>query len=153
MGKKYILIVVLLIFSVLSCASEPEQKFDYNDTSKTLGLNVNPADNTLVFSTADAGKSKNFILYYSLSDLLLLGIDNETLNYGTSFSNTPAFDVDECNKEIALRGSCILSIMFSPTTTGGTTALANGSIRLKFINLNDPYTDKIKYHELKFIER
>lgn len=151
MGKKHLLLVLLLIFSIFSCASEPEEKFDYNDTSKTLGLKVIPEDNTLVFSAADAGKSKNFILYYDLSNLLLLGIDNESLNYGTSFSNTPAFDVDECNKEIAIRGSCILSIMFSPAASGGTAA--NGSIKLKFINLNDPFSDKIKYHELKFIER
>lgn len=152
MGKKYLLLVILVPFLVFGCASTPEEKFDYDDTSKTLGLTVNPADNTLVFSSADAGKSKNFILSFNLSNLLLLGIDDTSLNYGASFSNTPAFDVDECNKEIALRGSCILSIMFSPATTGGTT-LANGSIKLKFMNINDPYSDKIKYHELKFIEK
>ena len=145
-----IILLILLPVLLISCSnSDNGVNYDYTDTDNTTGLVVSPS-NTLQFQDKNLGDVLKFNLYFSPAQLTPIGIDPESVNYGTSFENNPPFDPVACLSEAADFGYCTLSIKMLNTAKEGD----SGSINLMFFYNEDTIDEsinKIKYHTLKFI--
>lgn len=145
-----IILLILLPVLLISCSSSDNGvNYDYTDTDNTTGLVVIPS-NTLQFQDKNLGDVLKFNLYFSPEQLTPLGIDTESVNYGTSFENNPPFDPVACLSEAADFGYCTLSIKMLNTAKEGD----SGSINLMFFYNDDTIEEsinKVKYHNLKFI--
>lgn len=145
---KYIFLSVILSIFILSCADTGTVVYDYNNEDSTVGLTVRPANN-LVFTEADIDKAKVFELLIDTNELTLIGIDNESADYGSgSFVNDPKFDNITCMQSVANNGVCTISIKMTSTAAAG----SSGSIKLKFIynKDNNAEPNSFKYHKLTF---
>lgn len=145
-----IILLILLPVLLISCSnSDNGVNYDYTDTDNTTGLVAAPS-NTLQFQDKNLGDVLKFNLYFSPEQLTPIGIDPESVNYGTSFENNPPFDPVACLSEAADFGYCTLSIKMLNTAKEGD----SGSINLMFFYNEDTIDEsinKIKYHTLKFI--
>lgn len=145
-----IILLILLPVLLISCSnSDNGVNYDYTDTDNTTGLVVSPS-NTLQFQDKNLGDVLKFNLYFSPAQLTPIGIDPESVNYGTSFENNPPFDPVACLSEAADFGYCTLSIKMLNTAKEGD----SGSINITFFYNEDTIDEsinKVKYHTLKFI--
>ncbi|MCI6475555.1 MAG: hypothetical protein MSA07_07665 [Mucispirillum sp.] len=145
-----IILLILLPVLLISCSnSDNGVNYDYTDTDNTTGLVVSPS-NTLQFQDKNLGDVLKFNLYFSPAQLTPIGIDPESVNYGTSFENNPPFDPVACLSEAADFGYCTLSIKMLNTAKEGD----SGSINIMFFYNEDTIDEsinKVKYHTLKFI--
>ena len=149
MYRNIILQIVLLVLLISCSNSDNGVNYDYTDTDNTTGLVVSPS-NTLQFQDKNLGDVLKFNLYFSPAQLTPIGIDPESVNYGTSFENNPPFDPVACLSEAADFGYCTLSIKMLNTAKEGD----SGSINIMFFYNEDTIEEsinKIKYHTLKFI--
>lgn len=153
-----IILLILLPVLLISCSNSDNgvnydytdtDNTNYTDTDNTTGLVVSPS-NTLQFQDKNLGDVLKFNLYFSPAQLTPIGIDPESVNYGTSFENNPPFDPVACLSEAADFGYCTLSIKMLNTAKEGD----SGSINIMFFYNEDTIDEsinKVKYHTLKFI--
>ena len=144
---KYFFISVLVLFFIYACADSNTTVYDYNDEENTLGLTVKPA-NSLVFTSEDINKSKDYTLEIDTNILELIGIDEAKSDYANSnFENVPKFKSDDCVETNGVV-SCKLSILMKNTATEG----SSGYVKLGFIYINDDKAEpeSIKYHKFTF---
>lgn len=144
---KYFFISVLVPFFIYACADSNITVYDYNDEENTLGLTVKPA-NSLVFTSEDINKLKDYTLEIDTNILGIIGIDEKEVDYnGGNFENVHKFESKNC-KETNGVVSCKLSILMKDTATEG----SSGYVKLRFIYINDDKAEpeSIKYHKLTF---
>lgn len=149
MYKNIVLLILLPVFLISCSSGNGGVNYDYSNTDNTTGLIIKPS-NTLQFQDKNLGDVLKFSLYFNPSDLTPIGIDPESLNYGTSFENNPEFDPVACLTEAAEFGYCTVSIKMLNTASEGD----SGSINIMFFYNNDTIEESInnvKYQTLKFV--
>lgn len=147
MFRKIIFIVLFSLF-LSACSDSEGINYDYSNINNTIGLSVAPS-NYLQFTDSNLGDTLEYKLFFSTEELTPLGIDNNTVSYGSSFQNIPEFDPVACLSEAAYNGYCSLKIKMLDNAKEG----VSGSIRLMFyynLDNSEKTVGEIKYHQLTF---